>query len=60
MLTPPEIRAKFSGPPTADDVTIALDGRLIATREDMLNFLAELAAQRTVVTLEGRLTHAGA
>jgi len=54
MLTPPEIRAKFSGPPTEDDVTISLDGRPISTREQMLEFLAEIDALHTAATREGR------
>jgi len=38
--------ANVGGPPTADDVTIALDGRRIDSKEKAIAWLAEIEADR--------------
>ncbi len=43
-----EARMRSGGAPTADDVSITYDGRRLDSKEAVLEFLAELEAERAV------------
>lgn len=47
-LTGPQLAeaARMTPPATADDVSITQDGRRLTSRDEVLEFLAELDAQR--------------
>ncbi|MEO6120773.1 MAG: hypothetical protein ABIW46_04925 [Acidimicrobiales bacterium] len=48
VISWPELQARLAagGPPTADDVSITTDGRRLDSKEAVLEFLAELEAER--------------
>lgn len=55
VFTAGEFNARFrdAGPPTEDDVTITPDGRRLDTREAVLEFAAEVAAERAAAARGG-------
>ncbi len=52
----PDLKVKMSagGPPTSDDVSITTDGRRLDSKEKVLEFLAELEAEREAGRTEAR------
>ncbi|MDP9402656.1 MAG: hypothetical protein M3P85_04840 [Actinomycetota bacterium] len=52
----PDLKAKMEagGPPTSDDVSITTDGRRLDSKEKVLEFLAELEAEREAARTEAQ------